>query len=367
MKTTTVKFQRDGQQSKFIPSAVNYKGYLCQVYQKGIGTPEIKGGFNSFGEGETWEEYKSYRDEYKPFIDSEKTSTAEKAEIKTILEKDNSADALINAGYEHALIKWGEQDGYTVTDADREKRAQEEVKQKEFEKNLIDKKAAIYFQSGYFGLTLRDRLPANIWNTIRQHAEYVKATEGDMEWLDDMGYFGLTENQVRGWYYKKEAIDTLVNAGYKVLYKGVEVTDKAEKAIAAIENEIASEKKKLNDKIFSVRKGWEDINMIIADLRNGAEYISSEEADEISSLPKFKFPTWQGSDIYGGGRWMHVKGDDLYLVYNNGHDGDDWSRNNYGTGGAGAICYKVKGRADIVASMDEYIESIGLFEVYLHS
>jgi len=42
-------------------------------------------------------------------------------------------------------------------------------------------------------------------------------------------------------------------------------------------------------------------------------------------------------NIYGGGRWFVIGKNRLWAIENNGADGDDWSRNNVRTGGAGAI------------------------------
>jgi len=46
---------------------------------------------------------------------------------------------------------------------------------------------------------------------------------------------------------------------------------------------------------------------------------------------------------YGGGTWVVVEpgGNYFWYVKNNGADGDDWSRNNVSTGGAGAIGYRL--------------------------
>ena len=46
-------------------------------------------------------------------------------------------------------------------------------------------------------------------------------------------------------------------------------------------------------------------------------------------------------DIYGGGNWFVIQPDAIWWVQNNGHDGDDWSRNNIRTGGAGAIGWRI--------------------------
>jgi hypothetical protein len=47
-------------------------------------------------------------------------------------------------------------------------------------------------------------------------------------------------------------------------------------------------------------------------------------------------------NIYGGGVWYVIQSDAVWIVQNNGSDGDDWSRNNVRTGGAGAIGKKCK-------------------------
>lgn len=46
---------------------------------------------------------------------------------------------------------------------------------------------------------------------------------------------------------------------------------------------------------------------------------------------------------YGGGTWVVIEPGESYFWYvnNNGADGDDWSRNNVTTGGAGAIGYRL--------------------------
>ena len=46
-------------------------------------------------------------------------------------------------------------------------------------------------------------------------------------------------------------------------------------------------------------------------------------------------------NIYGGGDWFVVGEEWIWYIQNNGMDGDDWSRNNVSTGGAGAIGWRV--------------------------
>lgn len=56
--------------------------------------------------------------------------------------------------------------------------------------------------------------------------------------------------------------------------------------------------------------------------------------------------------IYGGGEWFVVGTDNIWYVLNNGADGDDWSRNNVRTGGAGAIGWRIGYDADIAARIE---------------
>lgn len=77
-------------------------------------------------------------------------------------------------------------------------------------------------------------------------------------------------------------------------------------------------------------EGWAPPDMI--ELPGDAIYLSKDDHRSV---------------IYGGGRWFVIAGDRAWAVQNNGHDGDDWSRNNVRTGGAGAI-----GRALPLADLD---------------
>lgn len=47
------------------------------------------------------------------------------------------------------------------------------------------------------------------------------------------------------------------------------------------------------------------------------------------------------ANIYGGGRWFVIGQEHIWYIQNNGSDGDDWSRNNIRTGGAGAMGWRI--------------------------
>jgi hypothetical protein len=60
-------------------------------------------------------------------------------------------------------------------------------------------------------------------------------------------------------------------------------------------------------------------------------------------------------NIYGGGEKVVVEnGKKVWLVVNNGADGDDWSVNNIITGGAGAYGYYVPMDVEIQHMIDSY-------------
>jgi len=56
-------------------------------------------------------------------------------------------------------------------------------------------------------------------------------------------------------------------------------------------------------------------------------------------------------DAYGGGDWFVITDTDIWYVQNNGADGDDWSRNNVLTGGAGAIGWRMPYNAELVEEL----------------
>lgn len=58
-------------------------------------------------------------------------------------------------------------------------------------------------------------------------------------------------------------------------------------------------------------------------------------------------------NIYGGGDWFVIAKDHIWYVKNNGMDGDDWSRNNVTTGGAGAIGWKIPIDEKLVSELNE--------------
>ena len=63
-------------------------------------------------------------------------------------------------------------------------------------------------------------------------------------------------------------------------------------------------------------------------------------------------------NIYGGGDWFVVGDDFIWYVQNNGMDGDNWSRNNVQTGGAGAIGWRVPYDEDLAQEIRSTIAPV---------
>ena len=61
-------------------------------------------------------------------------------------------------------------------------------------------------------------------------------------------------------------------------------------------------------------------------------------------------------NIYGGGDWFVIGIEYIWYVQNNGADGDDWTRNNVRTGGAGAVGWRVSYDAQLADRLRKLAE-----------
>lgn len=138
MNTSIAKCTRPGQSPKYIPSAVNFKGYLVCKTQKGVGTPTENGAMNAYGEGETWEEYDTYIDFLKPYFNQDLVvKFFNKEEFKK--KYDNlEIREIIGTEAEKALIKWGENEGgLIVEDADQAKKKEKVIAAKQQQEKIL--------------------------------------------------------------------------------------------------------------------------------------------------------------------------------------------------------------------------------------
>ena len=355
VKTFTAKMQRPGQQPRFVPDCTLYQGiYIAQAAQVGRGKSWEDGGIGPGGDGDTWTVWERYEEILKPFFNGAKVTE----EMRPALDNLETIQDVFAAGMEEYLLKFGVQDGYTITNRDEETRAA----QAEHDRAVAEKKVPISVTPGYFGLRIGERLPADDWAKIKYLAEYHRGDESDLEWLDDQGHINVPPADVRGWYYESEVITMLTGLGYTVQYSGQTVTTPAE--MQAIEHEERRQAEAHYARVKEIKAEAARWKASIVNLARAAGPCTKQEAEAAAALPTTRLLDMQGPDIYGGGAWLHVAGPDLYYVRNNGMDGDDWSRNNYDTGGAGAICYRLNGCAHLVADIRTWVDSLGQYSGY---
>jgi hypothetical protein len=173
-------------------------------------------------------------------------------------------------------------------------------------------------------------LPTQIWAKIKHLTQYIKSDE-DMEGGCDFG----GENY-KGW--------TIASGADKLLIEIAEKT--ANPAQREMVKTILAEKDEAK-KAAEVRKQekqekQQTLNEVLVAFEN-AEYPEGNFNPEGERIEDPFYPL----DIYGGGRFFIVGKEEIWFVKNNGHDGDDWSRNNIQTGGAGGIGTRIEYTADI--------------------
>lgn len=202
-------------QPRYIPNAIVYKGKIVQLVSVGVGIPIEKGCINSEGEGETWEEFSSYTDEMRPYLS--KVLMGSKVQYFQSLLK--ISDNLLTPKNEEELLsvsfQMGENSGgYFVSNVE------EDAKKKEAEELLkVEKREVpLTLRDSYFGLTIEQRLPKNIWESIKPHAKYWSEHDID-EWFDDMDdYFRVGEGRyMKGWYYTKDIVPILEKLNFTLI------------------------------------------------------------------------------------------------------------------------------------------------------
>ena len=72
----------------------------------------------------------------------------------------------------------------------------------------------------YFGLTISERLPTNVWSKLKPPAKYWSADDID-EWNEDMDNFSKVGNgkYMKGWYYTNEIIEILKILKFEIIQK----------------------------------------------------------------------------------------------------------------------------------------------------
>lgn len=178
-----------------------------------------------------------------------------------------------------------------------------------------------------YGLTAE--LPKDIWNQIKQYTEYIRREDvgTDIDMYDDFK---------GGWTVAPKAEEVL-----KAIAERIATPEQRE-----IAKKIIIERGEMRKKTEEKKQANKQKHQMLDDIETtfaSAEYPEGNFRLEGERIEDPFYP----QDIYGGGRWFVILPEWIWFVKNNGHDGDDWSRNNVQTGGAGAVGVRVKYSAEL--------------------
>ena len=116
--------------------------------------------------------------------------------------------------------------------------------------------------------------------------------------------------------------------------------------------------RKAKNRELAIAKEKRTRNIIATEQRlfQDGEYIQEDKPFQIFGII-YERPG-KGFNIYGGGAQYVITAEYIWHVRNNGMDGDDWSRNNIHTGGAGAIGTRFEKTETRIAFLEARAENI---------
>ncbi len=183
---------------------------------------------------------------------------------------------------------------------------------------------------------LSAEVPRETWRKIAKYFEKFEKDEEDS--LDGELYGWLTA--------QPEAVEKILNV--------------KEELTLAYRKEQA--KKRKEEKKKKAQELQEKLNEIEKAFEN-AEYPDPEKeapGEAAQFRPGYEKMRVDGEEIqhpinpenlHGGGEWWVIQPEWIWHIRNNGHDGDDWGRNNVNTGGAGAIGVRVPFSEELAAQI----------------
>lgn len=358
---------RNGEK-RWIMDAIDFKGYLAQVRKVGAGKIIEHKVIVDFDSVDEFDIYERYEDRYQPNFNGQNilkdfSSNDEfKSEFKSYFGCDTMKSDIrnvIGTKFEKYLAKIGNHDGLIVElhDYEKEQKEEQERKWKEMDAEIIERKKAINFVDGVFGFLCTIPVPEPIWgNLMKPYAEYHKGNIEDVENAEDMGYYDMKPIELKGWYYSKEAIDALVKAGYLVSYCKEVITSSFDETFLIVKKK----KQERDEKIREFDKKKSQLRAKYYEYLSNSYYMTEKEVEDakLNGLEQILAPEIgiKGHNIYGGGIYLVKKDNFLYFIKNNGMDGDDWSRNNFETCGAGAIATRLNITDEVEAWLKEAVE-----------
>lgn len=216
----------------------------------------------------------------------------------------------------------------------RDEIRREQVRKSWITKALAGRLVADAGRSWETGLSyhvLNARVPQNVWKKVAHFFQRVQEG-GDME------------HPVSGWVIVGKGAEEVE----KILRTEAEkvATDEHRQAAAAL---IAEEKER-EAEVQRKREAEARAKQTVQELKDAFRSAEYPEWGKRVEGEVIEDPTWPPS-AYGDGRWFVIQKDWIWMIQNNGADGDDWSVNNVRTGGAGAIGKRLPFNRDLAAKI----------------
>lgn len=340
-------------------NGVLIENIFCLIVKEGYGKSWQEGGFTPDGDGDVWTEYEHYRDIYKPAFAKElcdKYALWDKAQqVKTFDDLD--------AETRKVTLQLGNSEvGELIRESEYEARQEKEKADKLQNEGLSinvyveskphdDDLSNVILNSpvpnkGAF--LVPERIIKKVWSKIKQNNSCWFLSSDDLEEFDM--FFSRP-----GWRYNLDALQILFDNNYTLRIEGIVEIDKIDNLKWAFEKvyQIRLDEQK---KVAEFYKKYHEFETKMDKLFSDAEM--PKDCSEVEGSKAIHLLNAKGSNIYGGGKWFHLTDNHFWKVVNNGSDGDNWSYNNYRTGGAGAIAVKIP-RTEKV---DNLINEIRKFE-----
>ena len=219
-------------------------------------------------------------------------------------------------------------------EAERRKREEEQQRQKEAARKKREERAA----AGIFDRTLE----SGSRNAVKVGYAWRDSESGKILVVTKVG---------RSRYIDEESAMSfgMLRPGYLTDVEAREATPEESKPVLEREEQRRKEKEEANRK----KQAKAEVAKIAQEIRAKGERPPGRD-----NIPEGKRYIDTGN-LYGGGSWFVIGDKYIWYVQNNGADGDDWSRNNVRTAGAGAIGWRIPYNekvADAIKKQAEIIE-----------
>lgn len=191
-------------------------------------------------------------------------------------------------------------------------RKQEEENMKKRPLKLVE--CTYDWETGLHYYTLNKRISEEDWKKVSKYFQYYNGHE-----------FQDAEGDTKGWMTSQWDVAKVE----QIL--GIKETTTIQEQEHERQNQIRKQKEQ-------EKKAYKEAIHTMFKYSKPTQKTSLQELEKQAIIilddPEYSF---KENSIYGGGRKWIITEKEMIQITNNGHDGDDWSRNNITTGGAGAI------------------------------